>query len=296
MHAVVCAMFTDLRKKGVEAPSLAVLARSNTLIAKISTDISTPRALNGSQLPAIPHELIWDAELTAAAAVVIASILEWPQRADGSGLTVTFHRIADFFRTKIAVEAEKPSKSAHKRVSQFSEDASLNAGGQVGKARAVKALAMAYAQGFVLSGDPVEDWKTARAILAGPEPLDAIYGAARLVRLFRATDALAEGLRRRWVEDGSYSGTADLVRRLLDRDRIQASEREPEGCLLMNIHKSKGKEYDGVIIVEGPFSGRFPSAREAPPHLTTRRVLRVAITRARRLVTIVRPADAMPLA
>ena len=29
------------------------------------------------------------------------------------------------------------------------------------------------------------------------------------------------------------------------------AEREPRGCTLMTLHKSKGKEFDGVVIVEG---------------------------------------------
>ncbi|MDN4465303.1 ATP-binding domain-containing protein [Microbacterium aurantiacum] len=61
------------------------------------------------------------------------------------------------------------------------------------------------------------------------------------------------------------------------------------------MHKSKGKEFDGVVIVEGHHRSVFFAEREEAPHLATRRLLRVAITRARHKVVIVRPTGAAPL-
>ena len=63
----------------------------------------------------------------------------------------------------------------------------------------------------------------------------------------------------------------------------------------MTMHKSKGKEFDGAVLVEGSFAGIFFDAnREEPPFERSRRLLRVAITRARTHVTIVRPNGATP--
>jgi DNA helicase-2/ATP-dependent DNA helicase PcrA len=63
----------------------------------------------------------------------------------------------------------------------------------------------------------------------------------------------------------------------------------------MNMHKSKGKEFDGVVLVEGAFKSGFFNEREKPPFEPSRRLLRVGLTRARTLVTIVRPQKARPL-
>jgi DNA helicase-2/ATP-dependent DNA helicase PcrA len=62
-----------------------------------------------------------------------------------------------------------------------------------------------------------------------------------------------------------------------------------------DIHKSKGKEFDAVVIVEGYRGGALLKENEAPKFENSRRVLRVGITRARHAVRIVRPADAAPL-
>jgi len=83
--------------------------------------------------------------------------------------------------------------------------------------------------------------------------------------------------------------------RILDRECLLAADRDPQGCVLMTIHKAKSKEFDGVVLVEGGFVSQFFDAnREQPPYRRSRRLLRVGITRARSRVTIVRPQTAIP--
>ena len=86
------------------------------------------------------------------------------------------------------------------------------------------------------------------------------------------------------------------MKKVLDQERLISAELEPQGLLVMNIHKSKGKEFDGVIIVEGAFKSFFFDDRnEKAPFPQSRRLLRVAITRARKRVAIVRPMKSAPL-
>lgn len=64
----------------------------------------------------------------------------------------------------------------------------------------------------------------------------------------------------------------------------------------MSMHRSKGKEFDGVIIVEGIYSSKLLDTQwDAKGTDEARRLLRVAITRARHTIVFVRPADALPL-
>jgi DNA helicase II / ATP-dependent DNA helicase PcrA len=91
-------------------------------------------------------------------------------------------------------------------------------------------------------------------------------------------------------------GACSLVKRILDQERLIAADRDPQGCILMNMHKAKGKEFDGVVLVEGAFKSSFFDERyEDPPYRRSRRLLRVGLTRARTLVTIVRPQGSRPL-
>jgi DNA helicase-2/ATP-dependent DNA helicase PcrA len=62
------------------------------------------------------------------------------------------------------------------------------------------------------------------------------------------------------------------------------------------MHKAKGKEFDGVVLVEGLYAGPFLDTRnEEPPYYASRRLLRVGITRARQRAVLIRPRDALPL-
>ena len=52
----------------------------------------------------------------------------------------------------------------------------------------------------------------------------------------------------------------------------------------MTMHKCKGKEFDGVILHLGNSMSPLSPDNEPAPHLKSRRLLRVAITRARHQV------------
>ena len=107
--------------------------------------------------------------------------------------------------------------------------------------------------------------------------------------------ARCAALQQMGANTGGYGGAVRVVRQALDRQLLMSTESEPRGCTLMSMHKSKGKEFDGVVLVEGLYAGLFFGAQEAPPHQASRRLLRVAITRARSRVLIVRSNKAQPL-
>jgi hypothetical protein len=90
---------------------------------------------------------------------------------------------------------------------------------------AAKALVAARGAGVKMIGDPVAH-------------LRAVRREVRLVRQFRATDALASGLGDHWLVSSSYAGASDLVKRILEQERLIAAERDPQGCILMNMHNS----------------------------------------------------------
>jgi DNA helicase-2/ATP-dependent DNA helicase PcrA len=71
------------------------------------------------------------------------------------------------------------------------------------------------------------------------------------VRLFRATDEIGGQLADQWSVSGTYGPARDTVRRALDQNSLMSSKSDPRGVLLMTLHKSKGKEFDGVLLVEG---------------------------------------------
>lgn len=292
VHMGVAWTFRQLRDRGISDPSVAVLCRTNKLVAVVSGVLNEEHSYGTATLQPVEHDVMWDADLVAAAAQVVSSIMEWYGTPDVKlAVASTLDLVAHYFRLK---NAETPSSTAASERRKMREAANAVRAGKRPANKAGKALVDA-SPGFSPSGDVVKDWKTARQVLADAGTLSEVFREARLVRLFRATDAIGEGLWRLWLAQGNYLGATGLVRRVLDEQRMIGAERDHRGCTLMNIHKSKGKEFDGVVLIEGSYSGAFIDPREAPPHARSRRLLRVAITRARSFVTIIRPKDAPPL-
>ena len=294
VHAAVLWMIAQLRKAGISDPTVAVLCRSNGLVAEISAILSEKRPYKTTMLPSLEHDVLWDAELSAAAAAVLASILEWKDDTHNAALARTLKFIAAYYRLKNATE---PSNSAKDTARKFSEASAAAATGGKLKIKAAKELeALLKAGAAVFVGDPVVDWKAAQKIMAQVSALAEIGRQVRLVRLFRATDALGRGLAELWLAAGNYRTATILIKRILDQEKLISLEQDPRGCLLMNIHKSKGKEFDGVVLVEGAFkSFFFDEKNEKAPYPQSRRLLRVALTRARSRTAIIRWAKARAL-
>ena len=292
-HAATIWLFSELKRQGVADPTIAILCRSNGLVAKLSAAFGKEHVYNGQRLGPIDHQVIWDAELSAASATVLASILEWSAKEGNAALIRTMRSMATYYRLK---NASDPTKKAQSCVDAYNKAAEVFSAGRLPNNKVAKTLRAAYDAGVSIAGDPVHDWRVCLSILDRVAGLEEIAKQVRMVRLFRATDALGTGLANLWLSGGSYRTATVLVKRVLDQERLISLEDEPRGCLLMNIHKSKGKEFDGVVLVEGAFESLFYDyGREAPPYIQSRRLLRVGITRARARVVLVRFAKAKPL-
>lgn len=293
VHAGVVWMLGSLRKAGIAHPSVVVLARTNALVGKLSTILGQEHNFNGQTIKPIEHDVLWDADLTAAAVLVVASILEWPSRPKDDALGQTFDRIADYFDAKNAANASKAARQTSERYRAAAERARR---GETQRLKSAKALTASYDSDLVLLGDPARDWLHARDLLAAGNDLSDLLANAKFVRLFRATDEIGSRLALAWDLRGSYGRAIDLVRRALEAGRLQSDQRDPRGCVLMTIHKAKGKEFDGVLLVEGQYQGSFFRETDTDAQrAAARRLLRVGITRARHRVAIIRPHGAVPL-
>jgi DNA helicase II / ATP-dependent DNA helicase PcrA len=217
VHLAVLAMFSQLRKDGIADPTVAVLCRGNTMVATISSVLSESHEYKERQLPPKDHIVLWDAELSLAAAAVLASVLEWKGEEPKAALVRTLRFTAAFYKLKYAAGR---TQSAEKLSRQFQEAAV--AAGQGGKLRinAAKELKKLVDAGVEYVGDPVADWKSAQRVLAKVAAYDEISREVKLVRLFRATDLLGKGLAELWLQGANYRSAAVLVKRVLDQERL----------------------------------------------------------------------------
>lgn len=292
VHRAIVELTERLTRTHGKVPTIAVLAPTNNMAGRISEVISTSRTVSGRPLPVIDHELHWDPALSAAAGYVVASILQWPGLRRGPAINATLQAIVDYYRIKFAggtTGARKKAETIENAIEAFTSGAGV-------KSKAAKAVMAAFDQGIELTGDPVADWQTARGRLQGATELTEIDTTARLLRLFKATDVLAWALIDAWDGNAAYIDAAGTLRRVMAAEALDAAQQQPAPVSLMSMHKSKGKEFDGVIIVEGAYRDRLLDRSWSGKEVQAkRRLLRVAITRARHAVTFVRPNDCLPL-
>jgi DNA helicase-2/ATP-dependent DNA helicase PcrA len=290
-HASVVWTFSELRKLKIADPTVAVLCRTNVFVAELSTILREEHTVKKNRLAPIAHDVVWDAELAAAAGTIVASIMEWSSGLDGS-LSKTLDLLCHYYRLK---NAEHPSNAAKESIKKYLQAAESVAVGEQPKYKAGKLISVGFSHGIRMIGDPVVDWLEARKLLQNALGLSDVFRDASMVRLFAARDVLATGLAELWLSKGNYNDAANIVKSILERERFLAVDRPPRGCMIMTIHKSKGKEFDAVVMVEGAYKSQFFDGGEKRPHEKSRRLLRVGLTRARSLVTLVRPQKAIPL-
>jgi DNA helicase-2/ATP-dependent DNA helicase PcrA len=292
-HAVVIWTFSKLRKMGIDKPCVAVLCRTNPFVAKLSILLDEQHTFKGNVLKPIDHDVLWDAELAAASAQVVASILEWPSKINTVAIQDTLSLIAQFYKVK---NSESSSNSSADNIRKYEKATEAIKNGDNPRIKVGKEILKIVGDGIKFVGDPVKDWVKGRLILKNIKALNELFREAKMMRLFRATDALGSNLANKWVVQGNYAGAVNMVKRILDRERLLSTERDPKGCVLMTLHKSKGKEFDGVVLIEGSYTSTFfDQYREDPPYIKSRRLLRVGITRASSIVTILRPENSQPL-
>ena len=291
-HRLITQARSYLEREQQRPVSLAVLTRANTFASRISETIGAEETVLGEALPAIDHELFMDKELVTASAMVVASLLEWPTLARVDGVVRTIDTIADFYRTKVGLG----TLTARKIVETMERAAAAISQGKNPVAKAAKLLWAASETPPDYAGRPVEDWQRARALLTGTGHLDEIRGKARLLRLLKATDSLAWALQESWDGSAGYSVAVEAVRQALTADALDGGRPNDALVHVMTLHKSKGKEYDGVIIVEDRHGmPLINNTGDAKQESSDRRLMRVGITRARHLVIVLRPPLVRPL-
>ena len=151
------------------------------------------------------------------------------------------------------------------------------------------------AQGF--SGDPAKDWTRVNIALRAAGDGDLTEAAKNLDYLiaFNRGKRISGGLGAVWVRDGQYTGARQVLDLALAQDQILGGVDDPPGVQVMTIHKSKGKQFDGVIVVrEGRHDGEqmvssFVWWGDEPPYHRSRKILRVAITRAKAHTLMIGP-------
>lgn len=287
LKAALIRSIQRLTKANVPIFSIAILVSTKKLMARVSDYLSQ----NADGLPPISHDVALDQEGPALAAMVIADLMG-PMDGDPKA-------IARLLLTNLVAHMRGRGGGTISQANLDLADALdryLETGKVTGKKRQqivadAEAIAVAVT-GLAMTGDPHADWLAIRRLLdqAQSDPLKTVAEDARYLRLLQRGTILRDNLNELWRSMSTYRGARTAVENALIQEHFSASIKDMSGVNVMTIHKSKGKEFDEVLIFEEAKSNRLVREKATANEVAqSTLVLRVGVTRAKRQTTILTP-------
>lgn len=268
--------------------TVAILVSNNRSALKMSNALN---ALGANIGKPVRHKLLFDEAESLLSARFAAFLLEPKDHA---------HLESD-----VATSMEMIAAARRATGQARAEVAKLQA--QVLKIRNGKALTIKIAKALRnlitelslsdFTGDPAADWLKVKHALRATEQGELVRVASQLDFLvaFRRGHRISAGLSAEWLRDGAYTNARIALDQALAQEQILDGVEMPPGLQVMNFHKAKGKQFDGVIIVREArrtatgVGSSFIWRGDNPPYPKSRRLLRVGVTRARVHTLIVDP-------
>lgn len=268
--------------------SVAILVANNRSALRMSNALN---ALEPNIGKCVRHKLLFDEAEALLSARVAAFLLE-PKVAAARELDVAT-------AMELIAAARRASGQGKAAVAKLTEQVGKIRAGKTLNINIVKALRALIAQlhGEGFTGDPARDWLTIKQSLRATGQAELLRVAAQLDFLvaFQRGHRISAGLSAEWLRDGAYTRARLALDQALAQEQILDGVEAPAGLQVMNFHKAKGKQFDGVIIVREArrtaesVESSFVWRGDAAPYPKSRKVLRVGITRARVHVLLLDP-------
>lgn len=265
---------------------VAILCTTNQTVRMVSNWLTGVTSASGAP---VAHEVITDTEKVVSAWRFALSLIDGAAEAPHIRCAYVLRRLVDHF-----VCASGRLDSTASRLTGWADEM---ASGRVPKqAAVVKHLqeAIQTARETRWSGDVSADMQSLRAVVARVQTgyVAAVADVMGDSNPFRRGTSVERGLSERFSLTGTYSPAEELFRRLMATQSLVDWQLPIEECAVMTIHKSKGKEFDAVVIFDGSQAPHQLVLRDdPPPHEKSRKLLHVAMTRARECVVIFTPEE-----
>ena len=278
-------VYRQCRARGIRPDSCAILAPTGKDVAVITAALS-----NGPR--PVAHKVVFD-EAPALLASRFAAFMLEPKT-----LQSMEHYAADALVYLANVERAAGTIGGRKNADTYHRWANDIKTGKKISAKSLPASIinmMTEIAGNKFTGDPRIDWVAVKNAFRGSNDKRLSGIAAHLDYLvaFGRGRFLASNLAELWASTGNYTGGVRAFDTALMQDSILESAQDSGGIHVMTIHRAKGKQFDGVIILRKgvPLGSRqwrssFVWRDDTHPYTRSRKILRVAITRARRHVLI----------
>lgn len=143
----------------------------------------------------------------------------------------------------------------------------------------------------IFSGNIIDDWKQVVKIISTSQSdyYQRIIEDVKYLRLLQRGSQLYSALDSIWRQNNTYVGSLRAVSDALTHEHFSLSTRKWNGINIMTIHKSKGKEFDVVVVYDGRHQNKIMSSPERKEQAILN--LRVAVTRAKQHTYIFTPED-----
>lgn len=255
--------------------TIAIIVPSGIEAAKVSA------SLNGGTKP-VMHKLMFDEDEARLAARFAAYLLE-PREglAEAAQIGEALHLLANLKRAA-------GSTSAVKQLLGWSAKC---AAGKVSTAAQVTAIrsTLRKLRTSAYSGNPAKDWLMVKNVLrtSGDSLLALVAGHLDYLVAFNRGKRISANLTAAWERTESYLRAREALDAALTQDLLLDGVDDPDGIQIMTVHKAKGKQFDGVVVLrrESHNGERLVSnlvwRGDRPPYRRSRKILMVAVTRAK---------------
>jgi ATP-dependent DNA helicase UvrD/PcrA len=274
-------------ESGASADSIALIASYGSGVSILSAALRKE--------PPINHQVLFDEAFVMLASRVGAFLLEPKSEANvRQDMGIFLNLLADAFRAKGGSTALKFSKT----LLSWALKAQAQGPPKVNLVAAIDSLFRSVAENRY-SGDPRKDWIRVKRELrstGNPHLADVASSLDYLVAFNRGA-RISANLTNLWLTGGSYAGARMALDDALTEEQLLSGTDPLNGIHVMNMHKCKGKQFDGVVLYRAQHCSPFVWPSDPSPHPKSRKLLHVAITRARKHVLILdESSSACPIA
>lgn len=273
---------------GARPNTIAVLADTTRNAVKVSNALNAVDAPKGRR---VPHKLHFDEAESLLTARLAAFLLEpkSPAREHDDVATCI----------ELLANARRATGTGKAEIANYLLRAQQIRSGKPPKVNIVKAFraALAALRSSPFTGDPPADWLTAKRALreSGEAALQRAARQLDFMVAFQRGHRISAALSAEWLRDGAYTHARAALDSALAQEQILDGAEPPRGVQVMNWHKAKGKQFDAVILLrqgrfgDGGLESSFIWRSDQPPYSKSRRLVRVAATRARVGLIILNP-------
>lgn len=256
--------------------SIALIASYGNGVAIISSALQKEKPIR--------HQVLFDEAFTLLSSRAAAFLLEPKELSrNESDIATLLELVGAAFRAR-------GKQTAHKKWISCVSYANSCRKGSIPTFNIVTAAStlVATARHRKWTGDPSRDWLSVKQDMrqVNEVSFSEITSSLDYLVAFARGGRIRDSLSEIWIQHGAYVGAREALNTALTQEQLISAGEELQGIHVMNMHKCKGKQFDGVVLYRQQHHSPFLWRNEPSPRMYSRRLLHMAITRARAHVLI----------